>query len=112
MIYKICSKSLWQQAVESGKFSGAPVDLADGFIHFSAPGQVKETAEKHFSGQADLLLIAIDENRLGDNLKWEKSRGGQLFPHLFGTFPPELAEEVVELPVSDLGQHVFPPNFD
>lgn len=84
MIYKICPAGEWREAVEQGTFRGSAVDLEDGFIHFSAAHQVQETAAKHFRGQKDLLLIAIPIDRLGDALKWERSRGGDLFPHLYG----------------------------
>ncbi len=83
-IYKICPRSEWQAAVEAGRFRGSAVDLADGYIHFSTADQVGETAAKHFRGQTDLLLIAVDALALGDALKWEPSRGGDLFPHLYG----------------------------
>ena len=80
VIYKIVPRTLWQQAQESGIFSGAPVDLNDGYIHFSTKEQVRETAAKHFAGQADLLLVAIDGDLLGQALKYEVSRGGALLP--------------------------------
>ena len=76
IIYKIAPQALWQDAVAKGRFDGAPVDLADGFIHFSTAAQVRETAAKHFAGQDGLLLVAIDAAKLGDALKWEVSRGG------------------------------------
>lgn len=109
MIYKICPASLWREAVRDGAFKGAAIDLADGFIHFSTADQVEETAAKHFAGQTDLLLIAIDADRLGDALKWEPSRGGALFPHLYGTLPLSAVEQVEELHLGSEGRHVFPP---
>ena len=75
-IYKIVPAALWREAQSAGIFRGAPVDLADGFIHFSTAAQVTETAAKHFAGQDDLLLLRVDAGRLGDALKWEPSRGG------------------------------------
>ncbi|WP_269583358.1 DUF952 domain-containing protein [Roseibium sp. Sym1] len=108
LIFKIAPKSLWQEAVERGVFEGAPVDLADGYIHFSTGDQARETAAKHFAGQSDLLLVAFEADRLGDALKWEPSRGGALFPHLYGTFEPGAALWVRELPLSADGVHVFP----
>lgn len=85
LIYKIVPKGEWQKAEEQGVFGGAAIDLDDGFIHFSTAEQVGETANKHFSGQADLLLVAVDEDALDkDKLRYEKSRGGALFPHLYG----------------------------
>jgi uncharacterized protein (DUF952 family) len=82
-IYKIVPRSLWREAELRGVFEGAPVDRADGYIHFSTAAQVEETAARHFAGQDDLLLVRVDAERLGDALKWEPSRGGALFPHLY-----------------------------
>jgi len=108
LIFKILPRSLWQEAVDAGVFRGAPVDLADGFIHFSTAAQVRETAVKHFSGQADLLLAAFEAGQLGDALKWEPSRGGALFPHLYDELAPDLALWVRELPLAADGTHDFP----
>jgi uncharacterized protein (DUF952 family) len=94
--------------VRAGAFRGAPVDLHDGYIHFSTAAQVVETAAKHFAGQGDLLLIAIDTTSLGEALRWEPSRGGDLFPHLYGTFAPDAVQSVVPLPLDVDGRHVFP----
>lgn len=93
-IYKICPRSEWEQAVTVGEYRGSTVDLRDGFIHFSASHQVTETAQKHFADQSDLLLIAIEPTKLGVRLKWEPSRGGNLFPHLYGPLQTELADSV------------------
>lgn len=109
MIYKICPASLWRDAVRDGVFKGAAIDLADGFIHFSTAEQVEETATKHFTGQDELLLIAVDADRLGDALKWEPSRGGALFPHLYGALALSAVEQVEELRIGPGGQHIFPP---
>lgn len=84
LIYKICPETLWREAERIGEFRGAPVDLQDGFIHFSTAEQLRETAHKHFHGQSGLLLIAVDEAALGPALRYEPSRGGALFPHLYG----------------------------
>ena len=108
LIYKITPRSAWEAAVAAGVFRGAPVDLADGYIHFSAAGQVRETAAKHFAGLADLLLVAVDAAALGAALKWEPSRGGALFPHLHGPLDPAAAVEVVDLPLGPDGRHRFP----
>jgi uncharacterized protein (DUF952 family) len=108
-IYKICPAPLWRAAEKAGVFAGAPVDLADGFIHFSTAAQVAETAAKHFAGQDDLLLISVDSNRLGARLRWEPSRGGALFPHLYGDLPVASVQKVVPLPLGPQGSHVFPP---
>ena len=83
LIYKIATAEQWRQAQMHGRFAGAPVDLADGFIHFSTTETVRETAAKHFAGQSELVLAAVDAQVLGDKLKWEVSRGGALFPHLY-----------------------------
>jgi uncharacterized protein (DUF952 family) len=83
-IYKICPASAWREAERQGVFRGSPVDLRDGFIHFSTASQVTETARKHFAGQDGLFLVAVDADALGDALKWEPSRNDELFPHLYG----------------------------
>ena len=107
-IYKICTEEQWQKARKDGVFSGAPVDLADGFIHFSSALQVAETAAKHFAGQANLLLLYVDTSRLGDALKWEVSRGGALFPHLYAPLDLSAVTHVEPLPLGPGGSHVFP----
>ncbi|MBD9373944.1 DUF952 domain-containing protein [Rhizobium sp. ARZ01] len=107
-IYKIVPASLWQSARASGRFEGAAIDLADGYIHFSTAAQATETAAKHFAGQTDLLLIAIDGAALGKALVYEPSRGGQLFPHLYGALPFDAVLWEKALPLGDDGQHVFP----
>ncbi len=108
IIYKIVPATLWQDARKHGEFKGAAIDLADGFIHFSTAEQVVETAARHFAGASDLLLVAVDGNRLGDALVFEASRGGALFPHLYG---PLLLDAVLwekPLPLGSGGAHVFP----
>jgi uncharacterized protein (DUF952 family) len=107
-VYKICPEALWRAAERTGRFDGAPIDLADGFIHFSTAGQVRETAAKHFAGQAGLLLVAVDEALLGSALKYEVSRGGALFPHLYAPLDPAAALWVEPLPLGADGLHVFP----
>ncbi len=87
-IYKIVTRDQWDHALREGVFHGAPVDLADGYIHFSAAHQVRETAAKHFAGQTDLLLVAVDPAPFGESLCWEVSRGGDRFPHLYDTLDP------------------------
>ncbi|WP_019905229.1 DUF952 domain-containing protein [Methylobacterium sp. 77] len=108
LIYKICPRTLWRQAESLGRFVGAPVDLADGFIHFSAADQVAETASRHFSGISDLLLIGIEADALGEALRYEPSRGGALFPHLYGDLPLDSVRSVAELPIGPDGRHAFP----
>src|SRR5690349_1287831 len=107
-IFKICPRALWKQAEETGRFDGAPVDLADGFIHFSDAAQVRETAARHFAGVDDLLLIAVDPAPLGAELRWEPSRGGALFPHLYGSLPMSAVRHVAPLPLGADGAHAFP----
>jgi uncharacterized protein (DUF952 family) len=108
LIYKICPAALWRQAEAEGVFRGSPVDLEDGFIHFSTADQVKETAAKHFAGQRDLLLVAVDSDPLGAILQWEPSRGGALFPHLYGPLDVKDAVSVVALPLGPDGTHQLP----
>ena len=107
-IYKICPTELWRDAQQASLFCGAPLDLRDGFIHFSTAGQVAETAAKHFAGAADQVLVAIDAALLGGALKWEPSRGGDLFPHLYGSLPLDAVLWVKPLPLGADGRHVFP----
>ncbi|MBT8409659.1 MAG: DUF952 domain-containing protein [Alphaproteobacteria bacterium] len=90
LIYKILRSSEWADLQEKRQTAGAPVDVADGFVHFSTAEQVAETAARHFSGEADLMLLAFGTGTLGDALKWEPSRGGALFPHLYA--PLRLAD--------------------
>jgi uncharacterized protein (DUF952 family) len=107
-IYKICPRALWEAARAQGVFRGAPVDAADGFIHFSTAAQAQETARRHFAGQDDLLLAAIDAEKLGEALRFEPSRGGDLFPHLYGPLPLDAVRWVKPLPLTPQG-HDFPP---
>ncbi len=107
LIYKIAPAALWRQAQDRGRFEGAPIDLEDGYIHFSTAAQVEETAAKHFSGRADLVLIAIDAKLLGDGLRFEPSRGGALFPHLYAPLPLDAVVSVRPLPLGRGGGHDF-----
>jgi uncharacterized protein (DUF952 family) len=86
-IYKICDQASWRAALATGQYRGSEVDVRDGFIHFSTAEQLAETAAKHFAGQTDLVLVAVDGDTLGALLKWEPSRGGALFPHLYAALP-------------------------
>ena len=110
ILYKICPRSLWQEAERVGVFAGSPVDRQDGFIHFSTAAQVRETADKHFAGQSDLVLVTVDEGALGEALRWEPSRGGALFPHLYGDLVLTAVRAVIALPIGPDGRHVFPEN--
>ena len=82
-IYKICARTAWEEAEAAGRYAGSEVDRRDGFIHFSTVAQLPGTAAKHFAGLTDLMLVAVDGEKLGAALKWERSRGGELFPHLY-----------------------------
>ncbi len=106
-IYKISPEPTWRQAEADGVFTGSPVDLADGFIHFSTAAQAPETARRHFAGQGDLLLVAVDAAGLGSALRYEPSRGGDLFPHLYGPLTMDAVRWVRPLPLGPDG-HVFP----
>ena len=108
VIYKIATAEQWRAAEATGVFHGAPIDLADGYIHFSTGEQVAGTLAKHFTGQRELLLVAVDPARLGPALRWEVSRGGQLFPHLYAPLPLAAVKWAKELPLGADGQHVFP----
>ena len=107
-IYKICDTALWREADRTGVFTGAPVDHADGYIHFSTADQAAETAARHFAGKSNLLLVAVDAVALGSALRYEPSRGGALFPHLYGTLPLSAVRWVKPLPLGADGRHVFP----
>jgi len=107
-IYKICDAAIWREAERSGVFRGAAIDVADGYIHFSTAEQAIETAARHFAGRGDLVLASVDAGVLGDRLKWEPSRGGALFPHLYGTLPMAAVRRVTPLPLGPDGRHVFP----
>ena len=108
-IYKICPTLEWREAELSGIYSGSAVDRRDGFIHFSTAEQAAETAAKHFAGQRDLVLVAVDAAKLGKRLKWEPSRGGALFPHLYGALELGNVLSVAPLPLDEHGRHAFPP---
>jgi len=107
-IYKIISRRLWQEACKNGVFTGAPVDKASGFIHFSAADQIAATANKYFCGQQDLLLLRVEAAKLGNALRYEISRGGALFPHLYGDLPVEIVENVRVFQADAQGHFSFP----
>ncbi|HEY4178282.1 MAG TPA: DUF952 domain-containing protein [Kofleriaceae bacterium] len=108
IIYKIATSAQWSEAVGAGEFRGAPIDLADGYIHFSTAEQVGETLAKHFAGQPDLLLVAVEGDEFGDALRWEVSRGGALFPHLYAPLPVAATRNVQQIPVDADGRHILP----
>jgi uncharacterized protein (DUF952 family) len=107
-IYKICTAGEWREAERAGVYHGSAVDHQDGFIHFSTAEQAAETAAKWFAGQRDLVLVAVDADALGDKLKWEVSRGGALFPHLYAPLDVKAVLRVDQLPLDETGRHAFP----
>ena len=108
IIYHMCRADEWAQAVAAGAYHGSSQDRADGFIHFSTAAQIVESARRHRAGQDGLLLVAVDAARLGDRLRWEPSRGGDLFPHLYGALSPSESLWVQKLPLGADGSHLFP----
>lgn len=110
LIYKIFRSDEWQALRRDGSTTGAPVDVADGYVHFSTSEQAAETAAKHFAGEADLFLLAVETDRLGDELKWEVSRGGAKFPHLYRMLMLEDVVWAQPLPLLN-GAHEFPAGF-
>jgi len=111
MIYHICRRQEWEAAVAAGSYAGSSQDQADGFIHFSGEDQVVASAAKHRAGQAGLMLLTVDPASLGDTLKWEPSRNGDLFPHLYGNLDPAAVVRVDDLPLGADGRHRFPDGF-
>lgn len=107
-IYKVCSASAWREAERQGVFRGSADDRRDGFIHLSTASQVAGTVAKHFAGQTGLFLIAIDADALGDGLKWEPSRGGDLFPHLYGDLDIGAVIKILDLRARSDGSHDVP----
>ena len=108
LIYHMCRADEWRAAQASGSYAGSAQDLADGFIHFSNADQVKQSAAKHRAGQDGLVLLAVHTAKLGDALKWEESRGGQLFPHLYGKLSVDAVAWAKDLPLDESGAHRFP----
>jgi uncharacterized protein (DUF952 family) len=96
-VYKIVARSDWDAALRTDQFQGAAIDLRDGYIHLSTAAQAQETARLHFAGQTGLVLLRLDAAALGAALQWEPSRGGQLFPHLYGALDCKLVEAVTEI---------------
>ena len=97
-IYKIAEREIWDAARAAGRLDGTAGDLADGYIHFSTADHLRETLERHYAGRTGLVLITIDPTRLGEALRWEPSRGGALFPHLYAPLPMTavIAERVLD----------------
>jgi uncharacterized protein (DUF952 family) len=107
-IYNLCRRADWEAALVRGEYRGSADDRRDGFIHFSTAQQVRESAARHRAGVPDLLLLAVDPASLGPALKWETSRGGAQFPHLYGTLPVSAVKTVTPLPLGPDGRHIFP----
>lgn len=108
LIYKISPRALWRRAEDIGRFEGAPIDRSDGYIHFSTAAQVAETAARHFASAEDLVLVAVEADDLGPALRYEPSRGGDLFPHLYADLDLKAVRSVSDLPLGADGRHVFP----
>ena len=107
IIYKICPAPEWAQAIAAKTYQGSRDDIRDGFIHFSCADQLTGTLAKHFAGQSDLVLISLRADDLGEKLKWEALRGGQLFPHLYEALDPSLALKTQAIQLGDNG-HILP----
>jgi len=107
-IYKICERASWRLAEQTGTYRGSAADARDGFIHFSMAAQLAATMAKHFAGHRDLLLVAIDGNALGAALKWEPSRGGELFPHLYAALPLTAVRWTKPVPDEVSGRRILP----
>ena len=112
LVFKIVAADAWTRACWDGTYSGSPDDRRDGFIHFSAAHQLPATAAKHFRGRNGLLLVAFDPEILGADLKWEPSRGGDLFPHLYADLPTQPALWTKPLKLGEDGVPILPEDFD
>ena len=111
-LYKICSRQSWSEALERGALPSSRDDLRDGYVHLSAAHQVRGSLDKHFAGQSELLLLVIPSAGLPPHaLRWEPSRGGELFPHLYAELRCELVREVIELPLGADGRQLLPQDF-
>jgi len=108
LLFKICDRTIWREAERAGVFTGAGADVPDGYIHLSTRDQVAETAARHFAGQGDLVIVALEAEALGTTLVWEPARGGALFPHVYGTLPLSAVRWVKPLPLGAEGHHQLP----
>jgi uncharacterized protein (DUF952 family) len=106
-IYKILTRPEWLAACDAGVFTGSAVDVADGYIHFSTAAQAQETGRRYFAGRSGLVVVGFEAEALGESLKWEPSRGGDLFPHLYGTLPTALAVEAMPVDLDEAGVPVL-----
>lgn len=107
-VYKVCDIGLWQDAEKAGVFTGAEIDLSDGYIHFSTASQLQDTLARHFAGRGGLVLLTVDCERL--DIVWEAARGGALFPHLYDDLPPDCVVAQHHLQLSANGDHILPEN--
>ena len=105
--FKILSRADWRANLAEGAYDGSPVDHADGYIHLSAADQLAVTAAKHYAGQSDLMLVEVDLDALGETLIWEPSRGGALFPHIYGPLPVAATRHARALSVTDAGDMIL-----
>ena len=103
LVYKILPRAEWEAALQAGRFTGSAVDMADGYIHFSTAAQAPETAARHFAGKVGLVVLEVEGDDLGEALRWEPSRGGDLFPHLYGDLPAAAVRRVLPAPLGDDG---------
>ena len=108
LIYKIVSADLWREALDAGELKGMPVDFKDGYMHFSSAAQVRQTAALHFAREENLILLTVRASKFADRLKWEPSRGGDLFPHLYAPLPTAAVDLAAPLPLGADGLHIFP----
>ena len=111
-IYRLLSAELWRGAQRAGSFAGTEHDRRDGFIHFSTAAQVAETAARYYAGQTELLLLGVSVAALGAELRWEVSRGGALFPHLYRSLPIAAVTSVEALRLGSNGLHLFPSGLE
>ena len=109
LIFHLCRKDEWEEARSRGAYAGSSQDRQDGFIHFSTAEQLAGSARKHRAGQPNIVLLAVDPALLGDTLKWEPSRSGALFPHLYGPLPVAAVRWTKDLPLGPDGLHILPP---
>jgi uncharacterized protein (DUF952 family) len=109
LIFHMCRQDEWEDARSRGAYAGSSQDRQDGFIHFSTAEQLPGSARKHRAGQPDIVLLAVDPAPLGDALKWEPSRGGALFPHLYGSLPVSAVRWTKDLSLGADGIHILPP---
>lgn len=107
-VYKIADRMLFERSLQAGRFLGAPIDLKDGYVHFSTAEQLAETLRLHFAGATDLVVFSVNAPKLGDALRWEPSRGGALFPHLYGELPMSALVEQARVDVPADGNVVLP----